>query len=63
MFKDCLAAFRVFAQGRNSPVELERNKPSRAGQIEFVEEIKRRTANDEDAWAFWAIQIDFDPEA
>jgi hypothetical protein len=62
IFGDCLEAFRRFANRKNSPVELEVNPPSEQKQAQFLKEIRQLTSEDPEAWAFWAVQIDVDPE-
>jgi hypothetical protein len=62
VFRDCLEIFRRFAVGRSSPVELEANPASEQEQLEFLKELRQLTAENADAWAFWAVQIDIDPE-
>jgi hypothetical protein len=60
--RDCLQVFRRFANGRSCPAELEANPPSEQEQARFIKGIRQLTAADAEAWAFWAVQIEIDPE-
>jgi hypothetical protein len=62
VFRDCLEIFRRFAHRRNTPGELEANPPSEQEQSQFLKEIRQLTAEDADACAFWAVQIEMDPD-
>jgi len=62
LFRECLTVFRRFAHSRGSPVELEANPPSEDERMHFIGRIKELTASEEEAWVFWAVQIETDPE-
>ena len=61
-FRNCLEVFRRFAHGRSCPAEVEANPPSKQEKSQFLRDIKRLTDDDSEAWGFWAVRIDLDPE-
>ncbi len=63
-FRECLDVFRRFAEGRSCPGELKAHLPSEEERARFLTDIKRLTTTDDvEAWFFWAVQIETDPDS
>lgn len=62
-FRACLTVFRQFASGGSTPLQVEADPPSEKACAEFLNRIKQITTGADDAWCFWAVQIDIDPES
>jgi hypothetical protein len=55
--------FQRFTAGRSSRAELDGNPPGSKDQIQFLEDIRSLTNDDQEALGFWAVQIELDLDA
>jgi len=63
LVRECLTTFKQFANGKGSRSELEDGPPTDEEVRQFIRRIKELTAGAEDAWTFWSVQIETDPES